>query len=97
MWFAPLLGGLIEIMGSLVGQVLIALGISFFTYSGVDASLAWAKNHFFAYSTGLPAVAIQIMGMLRVDVCVSMLMSALTARMTMRGMAAGAVKMMRFK
>jgi hypothetical protein len=97
MWFAPLLGGLIDICGSLVGQVLIALGISFFTYSGVDASLSWAKSHFFSSASGLPAVALQVMGVLQLDVVVSMLVSALTGRMTMKGMQAGAVKLMRFK
>ena len=97
MWFAPLIGALLDVMGSLAGQVLIALGIGYFTYSGLDTSIAWAKAQFFTSAGGLPPLAIQIMGILQLDQVVSMLVSAVTMRMTMKGMAAGAIKLSRLK
>jgi hypothetical protein len=97
MWFAPLLGGLVEIMGSLVGQALIALGIGYFTYSGIDTGIAWAKDQFFSSASALDPLTVQVLSVLRIDQCVNILVSALTAKMAFNGMKAGAIKIARLK
>ena len=91
---AALWGALISMAGTLVGRVLISLGIGYVVYSGVDASIAWAKAQWLASLTGVPAAAVAFAGMLKVGVCVSMLLSALTARMVLQGMTSGAVTKM---
>ena len=40
---AALWGALIEIAGTLVGKVLVSLGIGYAVYTGVDTSITWAK------------------------------------------------------
>jgi hypothetical protein len=89
-----LLGGLIQVAGTIVGKVLLSLGLGYATYTGVDASLTWAKGLFVSGLTGVPALAVQMAGVLKVGVCVSMLVSALTARLVMQGLQSGTLKRM---
>lgn len=91
-WVASLIGALIEVAGTLVGKVLLSLGIGYAVYSGVDTSLAFAKSQFLSGVAGLPADAIAVAGLLKVGVCVSMLISALTARMTLAGLQGGTIR-----
>jgi hypothetical protein len=86
---AALWGALINIAGTLVGKVLLSLGIGYLTFTGVDASITWAKAQFLAGLTGIPAAAVGLAGLMKVGVCVSMLLSAVTARVTLAGMQAG--------
>lgn len=86
---AALWGALISIAGTLVGQVLLSLGIGYLTFTGVDLSIVWAKNQFLSGLTGIPAAAVGLAGVMKVGVCVSMLLSAVTARVTLSGMQAG--------
>jgi len=92
---AALWGALLSLVGTLVGRVLVSLGIGYVTYSGINASIAWAKAAFLAGLTGLPAAAVGLAGVMQVGTCVSMLLSAVTARMVLAGMSsAGGVKKM---
>ena len=86
---AALWGALLSIAGSLVGRVLLSLGIGYLTFTGVDASIGWAKTAFLSGLTGIPAAAVGLAGLMKVGVCVSMLLSAVTARVTLAGMQAG--------
>ena len=86
---AAIWGALIQIAGTLVGKVLVSLGIGYVTYSGIDTSLAWAKGQFLAGMSGLPAAAVQLAGLMNVGECVSMLLSAVAARMVLAGLTAG--------
>jgi Protein of unknown function (DUF2523) len=91
---AWLIGGLVSAAGTLVGKVLISLGIGYVVYTGVDTSLAWAKAQFVSNLAGIPAKALQMAALAKVGVCVSMLISALTTRVLMQGMTSGAIKRM---
>lgn len=86
---AALWGALISIAGTLVGQVLLSLGIGYLTFTGVDLSIGWAKAQFLSGLAGVPAAAVQLAGTMKIGVCVSMLLSAVTARVTIAGMQAG--------
>lgn len=86
---AALWGALLSMLGTLVGRVLISLGIGYLTFTGVDASLTWARTEFLGSLSGIPAAAVALAGTMKVGVCVSMLLSAVTARVTLMGMSAG--------
>jgi len=91
---AWILGGLVQVAGTIVGKVLLSLGLGYAVYSGVDTTFAWAKTEFLAGVSGMPAMAIQIAGLLKVGVCVSLLISALTTRLVMSGLTSGSIKTM---
>lgn len=89
-----IIGGVVSAVGTIVGRVLVSLGIGYVTFTGVDLTLTWARDQFVSSLSGLPAGAIAMMGVLKVGVCVSMLLSALTMRMVLQGLTSGAVKRM---
>lgn len=89
---AALLGGLINIAGTLAGQVLIGLGISVVTYTGVDTSLGWLKTQALANITSLPPGLPALLSFMKVGVCISILSSAMVARMTLNGFTGGTFK-----
>jgi hypothetical protein len=91
---AWILGGLVQVAGTIVGKVLLSMGIGFVAYSGVDASFEWATAQFTSGMSGMPAIGLQIAGLLKVGVCVSMLVSALTVRLVMSGLTGGTLKAM---
>jgi len=92
MWYATLLGGLLNIAGSLAGQVLIALGIGVVTYTGIDTSIAWLKTGFVNSVGGLPAEAVGMLSLMKVGSCVSMVISAVLVKMTLSGLTSGTMK-----
>jgi Protein of unknown function (DUF2523) len=94
-FIASIIGGLVQAAGSLVGRVLIALGIGYITYTGVDASITWARDFLLAkMAAGLPPLAAQLAGTLKIGVCISILSSALVARMTLQGLTNGTLTRM---
>jgi len=92
-FLASLWGGLINIAGTLVGQVLIGLGISVLTYTGVSATLGWAKTQLLTSIQGLPAEVVGMLSAMGVGVFISIVTSAITVRMTLDGLSAsGGIK-----
>lgn len=94
---AALWGALVSLVGTIVGRVLVSLAIGYATFSGIDASLTWAKNQFLSGLSGLPADAIGLAHTMKLGVCVSMLLAALTTRLLIAGMTSGSLKRMVFK
>ena len=92
-----LIGWLIEACGTLVGQVLLALGISFLSYKGLDSMVGGAKAQFFASLAGLSPTTVGMLGAMKVDIAVNMLCSALVGRLTVVGMTSSGLKKMVFK
>jgi len=97
LFFAALVGALVSSLGTIVGQVLVSLGIGYAVYTGVDASILWAKNFTLSQFAGLPSQALQIAGTLQLGRCISILTSALVMRMTLQGLKSGAIKRMQVK
>jgi len=75
---------------SLAGQVLLALGIGVITTVGVNAGIGAFKSQMLSALQGLPAASVQMLGLMKVGVCVSMLFGALVSRMARKGMQAAA-------
>ncbi|GHD60776.1 hypothetical protein GCM10007350_14330 [Jeongeupia chitinilytica] len=92
MIIAALIGALIEVAASLAGRVLIGLGFGFATYTGFSAMLDWALAQSTNYLQSVPSDVAAIMGAMKVDICVSMLFSACSARLLISGLQSGSIK-----
>lgn len=91
---AAILGALIQGASTLVGRILISLGIGFVTYSGLDAAVDWAFDQVVSNIQGLPADVLQLLGVLQVDTAITMISSAYTARLALAGLSGGSIRKM---
>jgi hypothetical protein len=89
-------GMLLNIAGSVVGQVLVSLAVSVVTYTGVDLVLNRLKSDAIAALTGLPADLVGLLSYMQVGVAISIVTSAVAVRLGLSGMD-GAVKRFRKK
>lgn len=96
-FIAALIGGLIQAAGSLVGRVLLSLGIGYAAYSGIDTSIAWMKQQVVSNLAGMGAQAVATMGALQVGKIISIITSAMLTRLTVQGLTGGTLKRMRVK
>lgn len=96
-WFAWLVGAFVSVVGTFVGKALIALGIGFFVFTGIDMSLTWLKLQIVNNLALLPSRAVTVMGVLQVGTSINIMLSALSARLLLQGMTAGAIKRMGVK
>src|SRR5207245_8870182 len=85
---------LIQMAGTLVGKVLVSLGIGFVEYTALDASLNWLKATIAAQWSGIGADTLQVASTMRLGTGVSILISAIGARLVLDGMTAGKIKRM---
>jgi hypothetical protein len=93
-WIATILGGLVQIAGHLVGRILISLGVGYVTFTGIDSSLTWAKDFAMSHLMGAPAVALSLMGLMKVGSIISMLVSAYGVRLLLNGLTGGTLSRM---
>ena len=89
---ASLLGGLIQISGSIAGRVLLALGISVLTYTGTNAALEFLKTQAVQAITGLPVQVVGMLSTMKVGQCISIIFSAIVARQIQQGLQGDTVK-----
>lgn len=68
-----------------VKMVLKALGIGVVSYVGINLVLSQATDVILQNFLSLPASIQQIMGILKVDVAVNIILSAITTKVTLRG------------
>lgn len=85
--FIAALGGmLINLVGTLAGRVLIALGISVITYTGITVTLDALKSQAIGALGGLPPEVFGLLGILRVGQCISIVTSAIAAKLVIDGL-----------
>lgn len=89
---AALMGALINIVGTLVGRVLVALGMSVVTFTGVSATLDWAKGNAISAFSSLPVEVVGMLSAMGVGEFLSIIISAIAARLLLQGLTDGAVK-----
>jgi hypothetical protein len=97
LWVGAILGGLIEVASSLVGRVLLALGIGFVAYTGIDTSINAIKAQIVSAGGALPMGLAGMLGVLKIGEGISILFSALIARLTLNGLTSGTIKRMVIK
>lgn len=79
-----LLGGLLTIAGSMVGRVLLALGMSYVTYSGFDFSINWLLDRIKDNMAALPSDVVAFLAWCWVDKAIGMLFSAYAAALVVK-------------
>lgn len=89
---STLLGGLLTIVGSLVGRVIVALGFAAVSYGGISTTLGWLKDSAVAALIGLPPDVVGMLGAMKVGQCISIVSSATVARLLLNGLTSGTVK-----
>lgn len=89
---AALLGGLLELTKSIVGRVLVALGIGVATYSGLSVTLSFLKSQALSALAGAPAGLVSLLGFLGVGEAISIISSAYIARLALQGLTDGTLK-----
>lgn len=89
---ASSIGGiLLTITTSLVGRVLLALGLGLVTYNALDPLLEQFQANYFNQLVGLPADILGFVGLLRLGDAVQIIFAALATRLFMAGVN-GAIK-----
>lgn len=71
-----LAGVLLNIVSSVVGRALLALGLGFVTYKGMDTSIGWLLEEIKTNISALDPKIIQFLAFLWVDKAISMLFAA---------------------
>lgn len=91
-FLSALIGALITAAGSLVGRVLLSLGIGMVVFTGLDASITWARDFTMGQLAGTGGNTVKVIGALKIGTVVSILASAYTARLLLNGLQGGTIK-----
>lgn len=89
---ASILGGLINVTGSIVGRVMVALGISVVTYTGMSTTLTWLKTQAVTSFQSLPTEVVGMLSTMKVGTSISIIFSAIIARQLLTGLTSDTVK-----
>ena len=85
-------GAILNIVGSLVGRLLVSLGIGVASYTGLTATMTWLKSGVSTAASGLNANVLGILSLMQVGSCISMVFSAMMIRFTLQGMQSDTIK-----
>lgn len=77
---------LASIVGPLAAKILTSLGIGMVSYVGINLLLAQVKSYILSSFVGAPADVLAILGLLKVDVSINIILAAVTARAVISGM-----------
>lgn len=86
LWLQSIVGALLTLAGTLVGKILISLGISGVSYIGISALLGKLETLIFGQLGGIGGPAGQILGMLHLGDAAGMIVSAITVKWTLAGL-----------
>ena len=89
---ASLIGGLISVTGTIVGRVLVALGVGVVTYTGVQLGIDSLLSNLDSAISGVPADILGLLGFMRVGEAINIIISAMSARMLLNGLQGDTIK-----
>lgn len=87
-----IMGGLIAIAPTIVGQILISLGVGVATYTGLSATIDFLKDGIISAATGLPPEILIILSLTKVGSSLSIVFSAMVIRMTLQAVTGSTFK-----
>lgn len=85
-------GSLLNILGTLVGRVMVAIGIGVTTYAGFQTLLTGLRNEVVMNLQGLAPQIVQMLALMKVGTAVSMVISAITIKLTLSGLTGDTLK-----
>ena len=89
---ASLIGGLISVTGTIVGRVLVSLGVGVVTYTGVQVGIDSLLSNLDSAISGVPADILGLLGFMRVGEAMNIIISAMSARMLLNGLQGDTIK-----
>lgn len=92
-----LAGALMTVCASLVGRVIMSLGMGLIAYTGISSGLAYFQTLFTGNMASAGATVAGMVGVLQLDTCMSIFTAAALARLAIAGASSGAVKRLAFK
>lgn len=92
-FIAALVGALASSAGQIVIKVLLALGIGYISFQGFDFLVESTKNDVMASLGSLSPLTVQLLGVLKVGVCINIMFSAVVIRLTLNGALNGIKKL----
>jgi hypothetical protein len=84
-----LIGALVRAVGPLVAQVMLSLGFSFVSYTGIDLVITETKARALGALSGNGALFLQFMGVFQVGTAINIIASAFIARTILQGIVGG--------
>jgi hypothetical protein len=84
LFIAAILGGLLQIAASMVGRVLLSLGLSFVVYSGINIGFDLLKNAVITNMQGMGADTVSFLAWLWVDKAISLILSTYSAALALK-------------
>lgn len=91
-FIGALIGALIQVLGTFVGKILVSLGIGYAVFTGVEVSITYARDFVIARISSQAANTVAVASALKVGVCISIITSAITARLMINGLTGGTLK-----
>jgi len=92
-----LLVGMASVLSGVAFQVLIALGVGFVTFTGISVALTALHDFAAAQWGALPTAVLQVMGLVKVDQALNLIISAAAARFTLQGLTGGGIRRLVWK
>lgn len=93
-----IIGALIQVLTSLVGRILVALAITYTSYSGVTMMVDYLKQIFVQNAVNSGAVGLGVLHTFQLDGAFGLIVGAAVAKLTLRGLtAAGSITKMKIK
>lgn len=81
-WLAQFL---MMIIGPAVRYLFQLIGFGFVTFVGFNALISTVKDYIIAQISGAPVAVLNILGLAKIDICVSIFFSAVTTRLIIAG------------
>lgn len=92
-WLPALMGALAGVMASLVGRVVLSLGIGFVIYSGISIAFLAMQTAAINELKGIGGDVAALIGYLWIDRAISVMFSAVLVSLSMRGLGSSVKKM----
>lgn len=89
---AAIWGAFLNIIGSIVGRALVALGLGVVTFTGMSVLLDGMKDQAIGAIQGLDPQVVALFGVLKIGTFISIITSAVAVRLLLSGAQSGTVK-----
>lgn len=91
---STLLSGLLSLVGTFVGRVLLSLGLGFVEYQGIKTLMDTVTSRLTDSLTGLTGFPLMLAwaGFFRIDVIISLMVSAIGVKLVLMGLQGNTIK-----